>query len=247
MNHDLRKLLRHAFAGTQIERYARPAPVADIGTQRDEGFRTAFSVRVLFVQIAWHRNARNVAGGVLAPHHPLMKGFGSDRCQRLEHLHLLIADAVGGQIARRVHGDQAEQLQQMVLDHVTQLAGLVEIAPASFDADRFGHGDFYMGDMMLVPLRLEQAIGEAQRYEVLYRFLAQIVIDAIDATLGKVLGDRIVDDARRRQIMADGLFQNDPRLLGEPCRSQEPADVTVDRRGRREIGDQGLLGRHAVR
>ena len=49
----------------------------------------------------------------------------------------------------------------MVLNHVAQLSSLVEITPASFDADRFGHGDFYMGDMVLVPLRLEQAVGEA--------------------------------------------------------------------------------------
>jgi hypothetical protein len=80
-----------------------------------------------------------------------------------------------------VHGDQAKQLQQVVLDHVAQLAGLVEVAPAAFDTDLFGHGDLHVGDGVLVPLGFEQAVGETQGDQVLHRLFAQVVVDAIDA------------------------------------------------------------------
>ena len=35
----------------------------------------------------------------------------------------------------RLHGDQAEKLQHMVLNHVTQRAGVVVVAASAFDAD----------------------------------------------------------------------------------------------------------------
>ncbi|MNP11859.1 hypothetical protein D3C76_1040680 [compost metagenome] len=81
----------------------------------------------------------------------------------------------------------------MVLDHVAQLAGLVEIAPAAFDADLLGHGDFHVGDGVLVPLGFEQAVGKAQGNQVLHRLLAQVVVDTINAVFRKILGHGVVD------------------------------------------------------
>ncbi len=125
---DLRQLLRHALAGTQVERHPRPAPVANVGTQGDEGFGIALGVGVVFLQVTRHRLAIAVAGDVLAAHHTGAQPFTGDRCQGLEYLDLLVTDGIGRQFAGRVHGDQAQQLQQVVLDHVAQLAGLVEVA-----------------------------------------------------------------------------------------------------------------------
>ncbi|MNH30884.1 hypothetical protein D3C79_912010 [compost metagenome] len=92
---DLRQLLRHALAGTQVERHAGPAPVADIGTQGDEGFGVALGVGVVFFQVTRHRLAIAVAGDVLAAHHAGTQALASDRGKGLEHLDLLVADAVG--------------------------------------------------------------------------------------------------------------------------------------------------------
>jgi hypothetical protein len=108
----------------------------------------------------------------------------------------LVTDAVGGQVGRRVHGDQAEQLQQVVLDHVTQLAGLVEVTPTAFDANLLGHGDFHVGDVILVPLGFEQAVGETQGDQVLNGFFAQIMVDAVGAVLREELRHGVVDLAR---------------------------------------------------
>src|SRR5690606_41532729 len=123
-----------------------------------------------------------------------------------------------------------------------QLARLVEVAPTPLDAHRFGNGDFNVGNMVLVPLRLEQAVGETQRNQVLNGFLAQIVIDPVDATFREILRDGLVDDARRGQVVADGLLQHHARLLGQPRRGKVFADRPVYRRWRGEVGDQRNSG-----
>jgi len=133
---------------------------------------------------------------VLAAHGGVPDLTRGDGLHGAQHLDLLVADAVGREVGRRVHGDQAEQLQQVVLDHVPQLAGLVEIAPAAFDADLLGHGDFHVGDVMLVPLGFEQAVGETQGDQVLYRLFAQVVVDSVDAVFREELRHRVVDLAR---------------------------------------------------
>ena len=47
-------------------------------------------------------------------------------------------------------------------------------------------------DRCMTPQRLEQRVGEAQRQQVLYRFLAQVMIDSKDLVLFKYAGQLIV-------------------------------------------------------
>ncbi|MNR34374.1 hypothetical protein D3C85_1521430 [compost metagenome] len=110
MDDDLRQFLRHALAGPQVERHAGPAPVADIGTQSDEGFGVALGVGIRFFEVTRYGFAFAVASDVLAAHHLCGEAFRTDRRERLEHFYLFVADAVGGQVGRRVHGNQAKQL-----------------------------------------------------------------------------------------------------------------------------------------
>ena len=57
----------------------------------------------------------------------------------------------------------------------------VVIGAAPFDAERLGDGDLHVIDMRVVPQRLEQGVGEAQRHQVLHRLLAEIMVDAENA------------------------------------------------------------------
>src|SRR3546814_2014190 len=66
-----------------------------------------------------------------------------------------------------------------------------------------------MVDRLRVPQRLEQHVGEAQREEILDRFLAEIMVDAEDAVFGKGVADLGVDFARRGEVVADRLFHRD--------------------------------------
>ena len=84
----------------------------------------------------------------------------------------------------------------MVLNHVAHGAGIVVVAPAALDTDGFGHGNLHVIDTGTVPARLENAIGKAQRQQVLDRFFTQVVVDAINAGFGEHSIDRAVDDSR---------------------------------------------------
>ena len=71
----------------------------------------------------------------------------------------------------------------MVLDHVAQHAGLVVVAAALADVDFLGHGDLHVVDVVAVPHRLENRVGEPQHEQVLHRLFAEIVVDAVDLLL----------------------------------------------------------------
>jgi hypothetical protein len=68
----------------------------------------------------------------------------------------------------------------VVLHDVADGADLVVEAAAALDAEGLGHGDLHALDVVAVPDRLEERIGEAEDHQVLDGFLAQIVVDAKD-------------------------------------------------------------------
>ena len=51
------------------------------------------------------------------------------------------------------------------------------------DADLLGHGDLDVVDVVLVPDRLEQVVGEPEGQHVLDRLLAEVVVDAVELAL----------------------------------------------------------------
>ena len=77
----------------------------------------------------------------------------------------------------------------MVLDHVAQRAGSLVVAGAAFDADVLRGGDLDVVDVVAVPDRLEEGVGEPQRHEVLDGLLAEVVVDAEDLRLLEDLED----------------------------------------------------------
>ena len=93
----------------------------------------------------------------------------------------------------------------MVLEHVPQGAGLLVVARAVLDSDRFGRRDLDMIDVFSIPDRLIDRVGEAEHEDILDGLLAQIMIDAVDLFLA--------EDA------AEGLIQ---LLRGRPAPSVRP-------------------------
>ncbi len=115
----------------------------------------------------------------------------------------------------------------MVLHHVAQRARLLIEGATRLDAEGFGHRDLHVIDVIAIPQRLKDAVGEAEDEQILHRLLAEIVIDAEDLALMKDGIDAGVELARRGQIAAEGLFNDDARAatvrLSEPLRA-EPLD-----------------------
>ena len=154
----------------------------------------------------------------------------------IEHFDLPGAHRVGGKASRRLHGDEREQLEQMVLHHVAQRAGRIVIVPRRLDTQRLGDRDLHVIDMVAVPDRLEQAVGEAQHQDVLHRLLAQIVVDAENLILAENAEQLSIELPRRGEVGAERLLDDDapPGAVGL-ARQPQLAEMAADRRktGRR--------------
>ena len=92
----------------------------------------------------------------------------------------------------------------------------VVVSAPALDADRFGHRELDLVDVALVPQRLEDAVGEAKRQDVLHRLLAEVVVDAVNLVLRPVGQQFAVQSHRRGQIVAERLLDDDaaPALAG---------------------------------
>ena len=109
-----------------------------------------------------------------------------------------------------LHGRERHQLQQVVLEHVAQHADRVVVRRPMADGQVLGGRDLHVVDVVAVPDRLEDAVGESQHQHVLHRLLAQVVVDAIDLVLGKDVVHLAVEFAGAGQIGAEGFFDDDP-------------------------------------
>src|SRR6185369_8198191 len=101
----------------------------------------------------------------------------------------------------------------MVLKHVADYAGLFIITAAIFHAYRFRRGDLYVIHVAAVPDRLEHRIGETKDHDVLYGFLTEIMIDAVDLPFVQHLVDALIELARGLQVGTERLFDDHTRAL----------------------------------
>ena len=66
-----------------------------------------------------------------------------------------------------------------------------------------------MINIFLVPERLEDAIGEAESQEVLYRLFAHIVVDAVGLILAEDSRNFTIELLSRCQVTPKGLFDDE--------------------------------------
>ena len=159
------------------------------------------------------RHARLIAVALELAAHQILR---RQRPQRLEDLHLLIAQRLAAAVHRRLHGQERHHLQQVILDHVANRAGLLVELAAPLDAEVLGHRDLDAGDVVAVPDRLEERVREAEIQQVLHRLLAQVMVDAEDRALVENL-DAASDSARGRWRDPGRRASRSPRA--RPCRN----------------------------
>jgi len=68
----------------------------------------------------------------------------------------------------------------VILDDVAQRAGFVIVAAARADADCLRDGDLDVIDVVAVPQRLKDRVGEPEHSDILDGLFAKIVIDAVN-------------------------------------------------------------------
>lgn len=140
----------------------------------------------------------------------------------------------------------------MIGHHVAQAAGGIVEAATPFHADGFGGGDLHMIDAVAVPHRLEQAIGKAERQDVLHGFLAQEMVDAEHLVLVQHLGHGGIERDGAGQIVAEGFFHDDPApalafaLLDQASLAQVEQDRFEEARSGGQVEQHVALGAIAL-
>ena len=162
----------------------------------------------VLLQVAEHLAAALPAAGVLPA-----GGAGGQVLRQLhggEHLDLLPAQLLRVERDGFLHRGQRHQLQQVVLDHVAGRADAVVVAGPAAHPDVLGLGDLDVVDVIVVPDRLVQLVGETQRQQVLDRFLAQVMVDPEDAVRRKDVIDQCVQFDRGFQVVPERFLDHHP-------------------------------------
>ena len=182
LDRDRRLAPREPLARPHVERRVRPAPVVDVELRGDVrlGQRVRVDARLLAVRRAPPRPRRS-RGRTARGRPTSARACASTRST----FTFSFAHRVGGEVDRRLHRRQREELQQVVLEDVADRAGLLVVAGAALDPHRLGDRDLDVVDELAVPDRLEDAVREAQRQQVLDGLLAEVVVDAEDLVLGE--------------------------------------------------------------
>ena len=140
--------------------------------------------------------ARHFALAVLAAHRAGQDIFRTQRLDRVQDLGLLVAHRVRLEGNGRLHRGQADELHDVVGHHVAQRAGGIVVAAALFNPDGFAHRNLHVIDVAPVPDRLENSVGKAEGQNVLDRFLAQVMIDAVNLLLARDLEKLLIQRLR---------------------------------------------------
>ena len=98
-------------------------------------------------------------------------------------------------------------------DHVAERAALLVEPRAALDRERLGHVDLDVAHVVAIPDRLEEAVREAKREDVVDRLLAQEVVDSEDLRLLEVLGDDGVEGLGRADVVPERLLADHPGVL----------------------------------
>ena len=102
--------------------------------------------------------------------------------------------------------------------------GLVEL-DAVVDRQRLGHVDLHVVDVVAVPDRLEQPVGEPERQDVLRRLLPQEVVDTEDLLLVENPVHGVVERLGAGQVGPERLLHDEPGPVDQVRLAQHLDDV----------------------
>ena len=191
----------------------------------------------VLLQVAEHLAAALPAAGVLAA-----GGAGGQvlgQLHRREHLDLLPPQVLRVEGDGLLHRGQRHQLQQVVLDDVPGGADAVVVPGPAADADVLGLGDLDVVDVVVVPDRFVQLVGEPQRQQVLHRLLAQVVVDPEHALRREHVVDQRVQLDGRLQVVPERLLDDHPPpFLGVRLAQPRPLQLLAAPPGTRSAGSR---------
>mmetsp|Transcript_2092 Transcript_2092/g.7665 ORF Transcript_2092/g.7665 Transcript_2092/m.7665 type:complete len:226 (+) Transcript_2092:1053-1730(+) len=133
----------------------------------------------------------------------------------------------------------------MVLNHVADDAVLVKVAAAPLRPERLFEDDLDVRDVVSVPQRRKEAIGEAHHDEVLHKLLPEVMVDPVHLLLRKEGRDVRGEHLRRCEIAPEWLlehYSHPPASARQMC-SHVLTHLGVDRRRERKVKEAVVHGR----
>src|SRR5438105_5100042 len=98
----------------------------------------------------------------------------------MEDFDLFVSYCAGTKSYGWFHGNQCEELEDMVLYHVADGSRLFVVGATALYANVFCDGDLDMVNIAPVPDRFKDAVCQAENKNILYCFFTEVVVNTID-------------------------------------------------------------------
>src|SRR5262245_52836356 len=123
----------------------------------------------------------------------------------------------------------------MVLDDVADRARRIVKSTTALNAKILRHRDLNAFDVGAIPERFQERVLKTKENHVMDGPLPQVMINAKDRRLVECGQQYLIELACRRQIVPEGLFDDDPSVIGA-ARLGELLNYRFEQRGRnREV------------
>lgn len=177
LHSDLHLTLVESLTGSQNEGNTLPSVVVDLQMQSGEGNGSRVVGNTLIVSVA---GLLAVLRRTVLAENDVINVKHIDTSQDLD---LLISNVLSAESDGSLHGENGENLQQMVLHHISDDTNVVEVATSALSAERLLEGDLHVGNVVLVPHGGQELVAEPQNVQVLDHLLTEVVIDSEDLRL----------------------------------------------------------------
>src|SRR4029453_4624027 len=189
--------------GADVERDALPAPGIHVQLQRGEGFDFRIGGHAGFLPVTTKLTANKI--------------LCLQRPNSLQDLNLFVADRFTIGSHRWLHRQVHQNLEQVILNHVADRAGLIVERPPALNSEVFRHGYLYALDLIPVPERLQNCILEPQENHVTHRSFPQVMIDAEDVLLVESTEQNPIELLCRNEVVTERFFNDDASTTGAAC------------------------------
>src|SRR5437764_630548 len=119
----------------------------------------------------------------------------------MKDFHFLVANCIGVEGNWRLHCNQRQQLQHMILHHIADSSCLFVVAATTFYPQIFRHRNLHAVNVATVPDWLKDAISQAEDEDVLHGLLTQIMVDTIDLLFFEDLANLTIQLMCRSEVM----------------------------------------------
>ena len=131
-------------------------------------------------------------------------------------------------------------MEKMIGHHVAQGTGRVVVRAPVFDPHGFRHRDLHVIDVAAIPQRLENTVGESEHQDVLHRFFAEVVIDAIDLWFLEDLSKLMIESPGGFEVAAKRFFDDYSPPVADSFLGQTRLAQPLDRRTK-QLGGRGQI------